>query len=1180
MLLPLWWCGLLLATHAEDPSPWQARTIPPSEPTAADAATATPTADPLWYRAWLQVPSTLVVPMDDPKDLWRESMTLALEDIPGPFRVTLNGVTIIEGDEVPPGLPRRFKVPKDILQEKVFNALALRLESAAAARGLTRAPVFGGYLDEVPLHREWEVRTGEAAASELQAVAAAPARATYTPADWRPAHTVLQAPTEPVRGRQVPPGEALAKLRAADGFVVESLLHEPAVAQPTHLSYDERGRLWVAQYRQYPYPAGLKMISRDAYYRGKYDRVPPAPPHHDRGADIISVHEDRDGDGVYEHAKEVLTGLNMANAALWGHGGIWVMHTPYLLFYPDADGDDVPDADPETRLAGFGLEDTHSTANGLVWGPDGWLYGAQGSTVISHVVNPADPPETAPLYLEGCAIWRYHPSTRKFEIFADGSGNTFGPHFDGGGRLFSGHNGGDTRGWHHLQEGIYLKQGVERDKFGPPLNPFAFGSMPPMATTHPVPRFSHNVLVMEGTALPAAWRGQLLGADPLHQNLVASQRVPAGSTFVTTDTGVPLRAEDMTFRPVYLAAAPDGSLTIADFREEYIAHGQNYQGQIDPSSGRVYRLRGKTEPLERDVNVAAKTNDELVGLLDHANPWHRQTAVRLLAERACRGDTIPTAALRAVLDPAAAATGDDPHHPALEALWVLHQTNALDEALARQTLRHPGPMVRAWTIRLLGDARTLPSTFLQDVIALAATEPDAEVRAQLLSTARRLPAAQALPLVLAVMQRDADADDPFIPLLAWFTLESHCATHAADVLALWETHPDVWARQLVRRHLTPRFIRRFAAEGSRQGLLTCAKLLRLAPTAEDQAALLAGFEEAFQGRAMPALPDELAQALAGLGKGSLLLRVRQGEPAALTEALAVVADPQADPAARRLYARVFGEAPQAEAEPVLLALALGNEPADLRQIAFASLSAYDTPAIGRDVATHFSALPPEIRDAALNLLASRPAWTLSLLEVITAGDLARETIPPELLTRLRRHRDAAVTDALARLYPAKAAPVKADLRPRLEQVRAVLGAEPGDPYAGEPLYMERCAACHTLFHKGGRIGPNLTGYQREDLGSLLIGIIDPNAEIREGYANQIVTTKDGRTLGGFLADQDANVIVLRGFDGNDLTIQRNDVAEMQGAGVSLMPEGLLDGLTDQQVRDLFAYLRISQPISR
>ena len=275
----------------------------------------------------------------------------------------------------------------------------------------------------------------------------APAAAAYGAGDFHPGTTVLQANPNPERGKFVPPEEALRLLKTEPDLVVEELLHEPEVAQPTQVSWDARGRLWVAQYRQYPYPAGVKMISRDKYYRSKYDRVPPPPPDQSTGADVISVHEDTDGDGRYDVHKQVLTGLNMANAVLTGHGGIWVMNPPYLVFYPDADGNDVPDGPPQVRLQGFGLEDTHSVANGLAWGPDGWIYGAQGSTTTSRVTRPGlDAAGSPGVFVEGCMVWRYHPEKRLYEIFADGSGNTFGISFDAEGRLFTGHNGGDTRG--------------------------------------------------------------------------------------------------------------------------------------------------------------------------------------------------------------------------------------------------------------------------------------------------------------------------------------------------------------------------------------------------------------------------------------------------------------------------------------------------------------------------------------------------------------------------------------------------------------------------------------------------------------------------------------------------------------------------------------------------------------
>src|SRR5262249_54283571 len=159
-----------------------------------------------------------------------------------------------------------------------------------------------------------------------------------------------------------------------------------------------------------------KVIKYDQYLRAVFDKVPPPPPNHIPGADKITVLEDTNGDGQFDKVKDVITGLNIVSAVATGHGGIWVLNPPYLLFYPDHNGDDVPDADPEVCLSGFGLEDTHSVANSLKWGPDGWLYGANGSTTTGSVSSEV----TKNVSFKGQMIWRYHPNTKVFEIFAEG----------------------------------------------------------------------------------------------------------------------------------------------------------------------------------------------------------------------------------------------------------------------------------------------------------------------------------------------------------------------------------------------------------------------------------------------------------------------------------------------------------------------------------------------------------------------------------------------------------------------------------------------------------------------------------------------------------------------------------------------------------------------------------------
>lgn len=1138
---------------------------------------AIPAEGTIWLRSWVKPHDSFFAKHE--RNLFEESVGFNFSDLPGAHEVWINGVKIGEGSES--GI-LRYKVPVGTLVKGEWNEVAVKTSPVDGAVSFRReAPFLMNYFWECIFEGEWEILKS-ADYVPGKAIAEKPARATYE--EFRESNRVLGR-AEQVHGPKLSPAEAAQTFTTTDGLSVEQLLAEPDITQPFHFSYDGRGRLWVIHSNQYPYPAGLKMLSRDRYYRAHYDKVPPPPPNHDRGADLVTIHEDKDGDGRYDSRQVFLDGLNMANAVLPGKGGVWVMNAPYLLFYPDADGDDVPDGDPVVHLSGFGFEDSHSAANGLVWGPDGWIYGGQGSTVSCRVVRPGIEPEGhSGVYFEGCMVWRYHPETRAFEIFAEGSGNTFGLEFDEVGRLYSGHNGGGTRGWHYVQGGFYQMQGVDPGKFGPPRNPYAFGDLPMMATKDEVVRFTHFGAFADGTAMPAPLRGMLFAIDPLHNEVIATKWLPRGSSFTTADHGAVVKSSDVAFRPVYLANAPDGSLHVADMYEFYIAHGQHYQNQIDPTTGRIYRVAGKGMPLEKGYDLSAKSSSELLDLLGHGNKWHRRTAVRLLAER---GDESVVPKLKElVLD------GRGP--AALHALWALYQIAGIDDATAVKALAHADAPVRHWTVRLLGDAYgiqrnlglaperseayPLATNVFETLLARAAVEPDAEVRSQMASTARRLVNDQGFPLLAALFGHDEDVDDPYIPLLCWWVLEAHLPVSVDDVMSLFE-NPALWEKKVVQEHLLPRIARRFSVEGKRQDLMHLAKLLRLAPGPEQSEKLLSGFEEAYRGRPMGALPEELIAAIADSGGASLGIRLRQGEAAAVKEALALVGDAKAPLDERLRYARSFGELKHAEAVPVLLKLANSKGPAELRRAAFASLGAYDDAVIAETTLAGLAELPSEVRPAAFTLLGSRPAWADALVAALQEGKLPLELVTNDVADQLRSHPKESVRTAAVKLFP----PVETsgmDFNAKIAAVEESLKKAPGSPYAGEALFEQRCASCHKLFFKGGNIGPDLTSYQRDDLGTMLISIINPNAEIREGYQFITVKTKDGRTIGGFQVDRDNQVTVLRGLDGQDLTLRSEEIESVEPMGRSLMPEGLLEGLDEQQVRDLFAYLRISQPISK
>jgi putative heme-binding domain-containing protein len=197
---------------------------------------------------------------------------------------------------------------------------------------------------------------------------------------------------------------------------------------------------------------------------------------------------------------------------------------------------------------------------------------------------------------------------------------------------------------------------------------------------------------------------------------------------------------------------------------------------------------------------------------------------------------------------------------------------------------------------------------------------------------------------------------------------------------------------------------------------------------------------------------------------------------------------------------------------------------------------------------------------------------------VKEGVVKVSSIPHEVVLRLRASKDDGIRERAVRILP-EPEPVPAEFQSRIAEITSLLQQGPGNPYGGEALFTARCAACHKLFFKGGNVGPDLTPYQRDNLSTMLLSSIAPRAEVREGVQGYSVVTQDGRDLTGFIVDRDNQVVVLRGLDGENVTLRLSDITELQPMGRSLMPNGLLDDMSEQQLRDFFAYLRISQPIT-
>ncbi|MEO6808040.1 MAG: PVC-type heme-binding CxxCH protein, partial [Isosphaeraceae bacterium] len=496
------------------------------------------------------------------------------------------------------------------------------------------------------------------------------------------------------------PDQAVERMTVPEGFQVQTFVSEPEVRQPVAATFDERGRMWVIEYLQYPVPAGLKPVTVDQYLRTEYDRVPEPPPKGPRGVDRIKILEDTNGDGKADKVTTFLDGLNLATGLAVGHGGVFIAQAPYLLFYPDKNKDDKPDGDPEVLLSGFGLQDAHALVNSLMWGPDGWLYGAQGSTVTAKIQGSE--------FQQG--VWRYHPKLKRFELFAEGGGNTWGLDFDRAGNAFGSSNGGFIA-FHMVQGGYYWKGFA---KHGPLHNPNTFGYFNSLEYQgiKPGGHVTPGGIIYKGDQFPKEFQGAFLGCNLLANTVYWYTLTPKGSTFTAKLGGTLLDSHDPWFRPIDLLTGPDGSVYVVDWYDKRASH-LDPRDNWDKTNGRIYKISyGKPEHVKL-FDLSAWSSDDLVGLRTSGNDWWPDMARRILAERV---DKAVVPKLKTLLS----KDRDEP--TAMRDLWTLDVCGGLDDATTLRLLDHPVSGVRRWVARRLGDQGDNPNIALRDRLIRLAKE--------------------------------------------------------------------------------------------------------------------------------------------------------------------------------------------------------------------------------------------------------------------------------------------------------------------------------------------------------------------------------------------------------------------------------------------------------------------------
>lgn len=1012
------------------------------------------------------------------------------------------------------------------------------------------------------------------------------------------ASTPALAPDETRKLIQVPPG-----------FEVRLFASEPMVVNPVAMTWDERGRLWVVELYEYP-----KGAAKGA-----------------KGRDRIKVLEDADNDGKADKVTVFADGFSLATGIALGNGGVYLGQAPHLYFLKDTNGDDKADSQ-EVILTGFGMEDRHELLNGFAWGPDGWLYMTHGVFTHSKVKPPAgaDPtghdPDGFGVQMDA-ALARFHPVTKKFEVFADGTSNPWGVDWNERGDAFVSacviqHL------FHMAPGGLYNRQG------GTWPNPYGYVQDLPSKGLPAIVDFRHyraahaGIAIYQGDQWPAEWRG-LVFLGNIHQNALNVDRLtPVGATYkaekestLLGPAGEALRkktgekvekgeewrhlgpgnffvSRDPWVRPVSNQTGPDGAMWVMDWYDKYPCY-QNAQADpegVDREYGRIWRVvwtgdqpgKAVASRPSKEMDLKRDSSSDLVKLLGHSNSWQRRHAQRLLIER---ND-------RKVQSELWSAAASETTALALGALAVL-QTGSYatyDQLGAVNTLKDP--VIRAWAARFAGESGGTGLHALTR-IHLLSRDSNVVVRAAAAAAVRQINAGSLtvggkpthtlgnlMPVFHDLLSRPSLEGDLYYPHIVWMAMEPSVAANPQPFfmyLGLNDNSVSAYcARRVMRRicDLSDATARARHLDTAVQWLGDQAAKTQLAAAAVD------GLLEAFKSKGAPPTID-LAPVFAKLNSNPALTEKAQrlaaafGDQSAARLLMAKINDLKATLDDRLKGINAAKEAKGDAARDELLKLIkspLGGAEAANPQLKSEAVRA--AIALGYDnaypIVDAWPQFAPMTRLAAAEALTRSTKTSRALLAGVERSIISPRDISATTRRSLANSEDKTIADNADKLL-GKYRASGADKVKLIAEKRAVVLNGTADLKNGLEVAKRTCFVCHKMYGEGTDIGPDLTGVGRSTLDALLHNVIDPNEVIGNGFETTEVETKDGTTYTGRVVEESDTRIKLVNAGPVEYVVAKSDIAVANGKpkitkkDMSLMPEGL-EQIPEKDFRDLIMFI--------
>jgi putative membrane-bound dehydrogenase-like protein len=944
------------------------------------------------------------------------------------------------------------------------------------------------------------------------------------------------------------PAQALKEFRLTPGLRIELVACEPQIESPVAMAFDEDGRLWVVEMRDYP------------------NGPPKGQPPQGR----IRVLEDRDGDGFYEHSTVFADKLLFANGLMPWKGGVLVTAAPHIICLKDTDGDGKADKH-EVLYEGFAAQNPQLRVSHPVLGVDNWVYVANG--LRGGQAKRAGRPSAKPINLSGMDF-RFDLVRDRAEAIS-GLGQ-YGNTFDDWGRRFVCDNRHHLR--HVVIEDRYLRRNpylaapaVVEDVSELDEGPlYSGGRVYPISknwTTSSLHagRFTAacGVFVYRGSLLPKEHRGAVFTCEPTGNLVHEEILTPRGATFrgrPARDKVEYLATRDDWFRPVFVTHGPDGALYVVDMYRAVIEHPEFMPPELQKrpdltlgkDRGRIWRIVPEKHAAKRvRPRLSKATTPELVALLAHPEAWWRTTAQRLLLERQDR----------AALEPLRkAALHSDSPRARLHAAWLLENLGGLDAPLLAVLLRDPHPRVREHAV-LLSEARLATTPRLREAVVGLADDPDARLRYQVaLSLGEWDSDATLAPLARIAL---SGADDRWTRLAVVSAVPKRAGALVATLLP-----PGApFAPQVTPGRLA--LMQELAAVvGARRDGDEVGALLEL----------LTGLTVAERERWQTAGLNGLAEGMGRRGTQlSAFLHALPAEKRATTEKTKALLARAAErargadlPAEERMAAvRLLAHAPWDTAGPALTGLLAGGIPQEIRLATVRALAAQPSAEVAPLLLKSWRAYTPAMRREVTEALLRDPERVKALLKAVEARRVRPSDLDAERTRQLLNHRVSEIRKQAQALLRGN---LPADRRRVLETYRAALKLK-GDPQRGRQVFRKHCATCHRVGGFGVDVGPDIADTRTRTPEALLVDILNPNAAIDSNYVNYTITTKSGKTLTGLIATETAASITLKRAENQTETVLRQDIEEIQSSGVSLMPEGLEQNIPLQEMADLIDFLK-------